>query len=107
MTKNKNYMGMLIKKSREENGFSLEKVSELTGISTRYLQKIENEGQIPSYKTLSKIVTSLSMDSNPLFYCELDEDDIKKKNIIMRIKDCSSLQLELITAILNVFSDDK
>lgn len=64
MSKNTNFTGNLIKEARENYKYTTEECDEKLGISTRYLQKIENEGNLPSYGTLRNIVQLFSMDAN-------------------------------------------
>lgn len=107
MTENENYMGDKIKLAREDAGWSIEKVATLAGISPRYLQKIENEGKTPSVKTLNNIILALSIDANSLFRDGLNEDEIRKNNLLMRIRECSPLEVKLIYALLDVFANEK
>lgn len=51
MSKNANSAGNIIKEARESYNYTTEECAEKLGISTRYLQKIENEGNLPSYGT--------------------------------------------------------
>lgn len=108
MTNNEKYIGGLIKQAREQCGLKLDELSEKVGISERYLQKIENEGNIPSYKTLKKIILALSMDSNCLFYGnEYNQKEIDDANLISRLKQCDDFEKELINTILNAFQKKK
>ena len=70
MSKNANSAGNIIKEARESYNYTTEECAEKLGISTRYLQKIENEGNLPSYGTLRNIVQLFSIDANYLFYDE-------------------------------------
>ena len=56
MSKNTNSAGNIIKEARESYNYTTEECAEKLGISTRYLQKIENEGNLPSYGTLRNII---------------------------------------------------
>ena len=56
MSKNTNFTGNLIKEARENYKYTTEECAEKLRISTSYLQKIENEGNLPSYGTLRNIV---------------------------------------------------
>lgn len=54
-------IGMRLKKIREERGYSLEKVSELTGVSKPSINNIERGLTSPSIDSLWKIATGLSV----------------------------------------------
>ncbi len=107
MSKNTNFTGNLIKEARENYKYTTEECAEKIGISTRYLQKIENEGNLPSYGTLRNIVQLFSMDTNYLFYDNYNKDDFLRSNVIQKIKLCDDYELNVISATLNALLDKK
>ena len=107
MSKNTNFTGNLIKEARENYKYTTEECAEKLGISTRYLQKIENEGNLPSYGTLRNIVQLFSMDANYLFYDNYNKDDFLRSNVIQKIKLCYDYELNFISATLNALLDKK
>lgn len=107
MSKNTNFTGNLIKEARENYKYTTEECAEKLGISTRYLQKIENEGNLPSYGTLRNIVQLFSMDANYLFYDNYNKDDFLRSNVIQKIKLCNDYELNVISATLNALLDKK
>ncbi|KMV77284.1 XRE family transcriptional regulator [Coprobacillus sp. AM42-12AC] len=107
MSKNTNFTGNLIKEARENYKYTTEECAEKLGISTRYLQKIENEGNLPSYGTLRNIVQLFSMDANYLFYDNYNKDDFLRSNVIQKIKLCDDYELNVISATLNALLDKK
>ena len=107
MSKNTNFTGNLIKEARENYKYTTEECAEKLGISTRYLQKIENEGNLPSYGTLRNIVQLFSMDANYLFYDKYNKDDFLRSNVIQKIKLCDDYELNVISATLNALLDKK
>lgn len=107
MSKNTNFTGNLIKEARENYKYTTEECAEKLGISTRYLQKIENEGNLPSYGTLRNIVQLFSMDANYLFYDNYNKDDFLRSNVIQKIKLCDDYELNVISATLNALLEKK
>ena len=107
MSKNTNFTGNLIKEARENYKYTTEECAEKLGISTRYLQKIENEGNLPSYGTLRNIVQLFSMDANYLFYDNYNKDYFLRSNVIQKIKLCDDYELNVISATLNALLDKK
>lgn len=107
ISKNTNFTGNLIKEARENYKYTTEECAEKLGISTRYLQKIENEGNLPSYGTLRNIVQLFSMDANYLFYDNYNKDDFLRSNVIQKIKLCDDYELNVISATLNALPDKK
>ena len=107
MSKNTNFTGNLIKEARENYKYTTEECAEKLRISTRYLQKMENEGNLPSYGTLRNIVQLFSMDANYLFYDNYNKDDFLRRNVIQKIKLCDDYELNVISATLNALLDKK
>lgn len=59
--------GSLIKHKREEKGYSLNKLQELTGISPSYINRIEKgERKAPSLKIIEKLADALDADLSEL-----------------------------------------
>lgn len=58
----------MIKKYRIKNNYTQEQLSELLRISTRQLQRIENEESEPSIKVLKKIIKILKISENDIAY---------------------------------------
>lgn len=105
MSKNANSAGNIIKEARESYNYTTEECAEKLGISTRYLQKIENEGNLPSYGTLRNIVQLFSIDANYLFYDDYDKEDFLRSNVIQKIRLCNDYELNVIPATLNALLD--
>lgn len=103
----KKYVGDLIKKSRENQKMTVEELAHQIGISVRYLQKIENEGNIPSYVKIKQIVNILSMDANQLFYENymLDNDDLNR--LLFKERLLSKSELNIIEVLVDAFLNSK
>lgn len=56
------FLGELLHDIRIENNFSIEELSEKTGISIDDLKKYESSLQIPDYSILKKITNTLNID---------------------------------------------
>lgn len=55
--------GLLVKHARQDKGLSLQELSELTGISTSYIHRIEKgDRKSPSYPLMEKIAKVLEID---------------------------------------------
>jgi len=75
-----------IKSLREEKGFSLNKFSEMTGLSKGYLSKIENAVNFPPLSTLNRIAIALGVDLT-YFFTQSPIDEMDKKIVITRKED--------------------
>jgi transcriptional regulator with XRE-family HTH domain len=67
-----------------EKGFSLARISEITGLSKGYLSKIENAGSIPPLSTLQRIATALG--TNLAYFFTDDEPVVKESKLAISRK---------------------
>jgi transcriptional regulator with XRE-family HTH domain len=79
-----------IKLLRDEKGFSLNKFSEMTGLSKGYLSKIENAVNFPPLSTLNRIAIALGVDLT-YFFTQSPIDEMDKKIVITRKEDRVSI----------------
>jgi transcriptional regulator with XRE-family HTH domain len=66
--------GGAVKAARIAKGMTQTQLTEVLGITPRYLKAIENSGKKPSYDLLSRIIHELDMSADEVFYPE----DVKK-----------------------------
>ena len=76
--------GTMIKKYRILRGYSQEQLSELLGISTRHLQRIENLESNPSIELLQKIILILQIRDKDI--AKIIKEDIIIKNKVPSIQ---------------------
>lgn len=68
--------GLMLKRLREQKGFSLSKVEEMTGISASYINRIElGQRKAPSYPIIEKIAAALNVSAHSLFDVAGKEQD--------------------------------
>ncbi|WP_234124866.1 helix-turn-helix domain-containing protein [Clostridium hydrogenum] len=76
--------GELIRQKRIQMGLSLRDLETMTGVSSSYINKLENSLRAnPTFETLLKISKALNLDLNR-FFTKTNEDD--KKDIVYFIK---------------------
>lgn len=73
MHKNHDVLGEVIKKARERANITVDTLAAQVGVTERYMYRIENEGQKPSYDVLYKLIRTLSIPADTIFYPEQDE----------------------------------
>ena len=61
MSENRTIVGSKIKRIRESKNFSIEEISERSGLSTEQITSIENDDQLPSLGPLIKIARALGV----------------------------------------------
>lgn len=83
----------------------MDKLSERVGITERYLYRIENEGQKPSYDILYKLIRETAMDPRMIFYPELAEMDDEVGELIRMLCSCDRRSLEVIKVTIRALID--
>ena len=97
--------GAVIKSARQEADITMDKLSERVGITERYLYRIENEGQKPSYDILYKLIRETAMDPRIIFYPELAEMDDEVGELIRMLCSCDRRSLEVIKVTIRALVD--
>ena len=52
-------MGFRLKKARLDQKLTYDELSEMSGVSSRYIKEIENHGNIPSLEKLGQLIRAL------------------------------------------------
>ena len=99
--------GHILKRIREDKKYTRAQIAERAGISVRYLTAIENEQNQPSYDVLYKLVHSLGISADVIFYQNKD-NEVDEANDIKRLyMECSDRDKILIKALINAALDNK
>ena len=99
-------LGTIIKTARKESGYTIEALSDKLGISPRYLYRIENEGQKPSYDVLYKIIRTLYISPDQIFYPEKATNESEIENLIRMLYSCDRRTINVITATVKALSEN-
>lgn len=100
-------MGELIKKTRLEQGISREALAERAGISVRYMTAIENENRNPSYPILSRILQSLGLSADSIFYPQMEAGNSDLEQLIRLLHTCTEKELNLIRSLTQTIIDHR
>jgi transcriptional regulator with XRE-family HTH domain len=82
-----------IKHLRKEKGFSLNKLSALSGMSKGYLSKIENGINIPTITTMARIATALEVEVT-YFFLKQGEKRQNRKMVAVRREDRKEINIK-------------
>ena len=82
MQKRPETLGEIIKTARDKSDLTVEELTARVGISERYLYRIENEGKVPTFEVLKKIVRELAIDGNLIFYPEKPVKDSEVEDLV-------------------------
>ena len=88
----------IIKAARDKSDLTVEELTARVGITERYLYRIENEGKIPTFEVLKKIVRELAIDGNLIFYPEKQVKDSEVEDLVRMLYGCDDRSLKIIRA---------
>ena len=91
-------LGDVIKKACHKSGLTVEELADRIDVTIRYLYRIENQGQKPSYDVLYKLIRELSISPDLIFYPERSDKDSEIENLIRRLYSCDERSIEVIKA---------
>ena len=100
MHTNPETLGDIIKYYREKSNYTVESLSNIVGISERYLYRIENENKKPSFEVLYKLVRALSISSDMIFYPEMMKKNIKLDRLYHMLLKCNDKDIGYIEIII-------
>ena len=90
--------GEIIKAAREKSDLTVEEQIARVGITERYLYRIENEGKIPKFEVLKRLVRELAIDANLIFYPEKPSKDSEAEDLVRILYNCDDRSMKLIRA---------
>jgi DNA-binding XRE family transcriptional regulator len=102
-----NTFGQTIKNARHDAGLTQETLAEQAGVTTRYIMAIENENRQPSMEVLFKIIRTLKISADLIFFPEIQHTDKKKEHLIHMIHLCDERDLQIATATIKALLDTK
>ena len=91
-------LGKIIKGVRDRCGLGIKELAARVGVSGRYLYRIENEGKVPTFEVLKKIVRELAIDGNLIFYPEKQVKDSEVEDLVRMLYGCDDRSLKIIRA---------
>lgn len=91
-------LGDVVKAARQRAQVTIETLAEKIDVTGRYLYRIENEGQKPSYDVLWKLIRELSIDPDLIFYPEKSVKDTEMEGLIRRLYRCDKRSMAIIEA---------
>ena len=88
--------GLAIKNARMDCGLTQEQLSERAGITCRYLIAIENEGKIPKYSVMYRLIHALHISADRIFYFEQSNENSELSQLISMLKYCSERDVHIL-----------
>ncbi len=83
------FFGIAIKNARLDCGLTQEALAERAGISCRYLIAIENEGKIPKLPAVYRLIHSMHISADRIFYPEQPSEGSERAQLAHMLESCS------------------
>lgn len=106
MHDNTETLGQVIKKARKRNDLTIEALADKIDVSERYLYRIENGGQKPSFDVLYKLIRCLSISSDSIFYPEKPSKESEIEDLVRMLHNCNKRDLEIIKATVKAMCEN-
>ena len=91
-------LSSVIKSARQRSGLTVEALAERTGISERYIYRIENEEKKPKFDVLLLLIRALGISADLIFYPEKPVKDPQLEDLIHMLYNCDERSMEIIKA---------
>ena len=94
--------GQTVKRERKKAGLARREFAPMVGLSERYIAAIENEGQTTSYDTMQKLITTLGIDANSIFYPERADAGsyTDMERVVRLVRRCGEKELGVVEAVV-------
>ena len=96
MQDNYEALGALVEKSRERKQLSREAFAEQLGITDRHLFSIERENKTPSFRILKKLIYTLEIPPEDIFYPEKLSNVSEYATVIRAVSRLDAVELTII-----------
>ena len=100
-------LGSVIKAARQDAEITVEALAEQVDMTERYLYRIENEGQKPSYDVLLRLIRILNIDPNLIFYPEKETVNSEVEDIARMLYHCNEQSMNIIKATIKAVLDNQ
>lgn len=100
-------IGDILKQERLRLGYTREQIAERAEIGARYLIAIENNEKRPKIDVLCRLIRSLGMSSDKIFWPELDSEDDEGRRLMRLIQNCDTKDQKLIAAMVDTLIDTR
>lgn len=100
-------LGTTIKQARLSANLTQDELAEQIGITGRYIMALENEHKHPSFEVLCKIILTLNIPADNIFYPESQNTENEKEQLMRLLSRCDERDLKIITATVKAMLESK
>ena len=102
-----NNLGLTIKSARQAANLTQDGLAERIGITGRYIMALENERKQPSFEVLCKLIHTLALSPEQIFYPADIKTENEKEQLIRLLALCDERDLLVITATVKAMLESK
>ena len=96
-------MGFRLKKARLDQKLTNDEQSEKSGVTSRYIKEIENQGNVPSLEKLGQLIRALHISADPFFYPAALNDNLDYQRLLVYLSECTDDQITTILALVEAY----
>lgn len=96
-------LGDVIKVARQRSGITMEELAYKIGVTERYLYRIENEKKKPSFDVLFRLIRTLAITPDDIFYPEKHNVNLDLEQLIRMLYTLNPETLSIIRSIVEIF----
>lgn len=100
-------LGATIKQARLSANLTQDELAEQIGITGRYIMALENEHKHPSFEVLCKIILTLNIPADNIFYPENQYTENEKEQLMRLLSRCDERDIKIITATVKAMLESK
>ena len=101
-----NNLGDIIKNARQKSKLTIEDLAAKVGITERFLYRIENEGNKPSFAVLFRLIRELSISPDLIFYPEMARSNPDIEALMHMLYQCDKRDLAVVKATVQALHDN-
>jgi len=99
--------GMMVRKARVSNHYTREALAEKLKISPRHLTAIENEGKTPSFELFTRMILTLGLSADAVFYAEECKPDSDIATCMRLFHLCNPRDRKVVLNIMRTMLQDQ
>lgn len=101
-------IGAILKEERLKLGYTRDQIAERADIGVRYLIAIENDEKKPKFDVLYRLLRSLGISADKLFYPEtMSNDDAEYLRLVRLLQSCNERDCKVVTAMIDTLVDTR
>lgn len=101
-------IGAILKEERLKLGYTRDQIAERADIGTRYLIAIENDEKKPKFDVLYRLLHSLGISADKLFYPKITgNDDEDYLHLVRLLQSCNERDYKVVTAMIDTLVDTR